>query len=100
MNPRNDKNTRQYTFGELSFSITGLGVFFGGSKLDSKIAELTFNQICAANRDAWKQRKRLESEQRRKSNVSIHGWNDSLEAHLDVAAAVCKATFKAMKNLS
>ena len=99
-NPRNDKQKRQYTFGALTFSITGLGVFMGCPKLTAKISALSPEQAAEANREAWKQRRRLEAEQRRKNNVTTWGWDDARDAHCEVATVVCKETFKVMRSVA
>lgn len=98
MNPRDDRQKRRYTFGALTFSITGLGMYFGCQKLAAKIAALTPEQLLEANREAWTQRRRLEAEQRRKNNVTIWGFDDERDAHCQIATTVCKETFKAMRR--
>ena len=48
----NDNNPATYTFGPLSLRVSGLGVYFGGPKLEAKVAALSPEQLREANRAA------------------------------------------------
>jgi hypothetical protein len=94
MNPRNDRRVRRYTFGPLTFTVTGLGLFLGCDKLNELIAKLSPAELKQANREAWRQRDSATRVANRQSNVSIYGWNDARDQLIEVAAVVCRETWK------
>jgi hypothetical protein len=97
VNPRNDTQSRSYTFGPLKFNVRGLGVFVGGDKLRERIATLSPNELHQANRDAWRQRNSATRIANRQTNVSIYGWNDARDQLIEVATVVCRETWKRMQ---
>ena len=98
----NDSNPITYTFGPLSIRVSGLGVYFGGPKLEAKVATLSPEQLRDANRAAWKLKRSSDRLCERYSNVTIHGNRPHDEAHSAamVAEAVCKATWRAMQAVT
>lgn len=97
MNPRNDSQIRRYTFGPLTFTVTGLGLFLGGEKLNERIATLSPAELKQANRDAWRQRNSATRSANRQTNVSSYGWNDARDQLIEVATVVCRETWKRMQ---
>lgn len=98
MNPRNDTQTRRYTFGPLQFGVTGLGLFTGCDKLTARIAALSPAEAKEANRAAWRQRDSAVRVANRQRNVSMYGWNDARDQHIEVCEIVCRETYKRMKR--
>lgn len=97
MNPRQDTQSRSYTFGPLQFSVRGLGVFVGSDKLTERIAALSPAELHQANREAWRQRNSATRLVNRQNNVSVYGWNDSHDQLIEVATVVCRETWKRMQ---
>lgn len=91
-----------YTFGALSLRVSGLGVYFGGPKLNEKISALSAEQLRDANRAAWKLKRSSDRLCERYANVTVHGNRPHDEAHSAamVAEAVCKATWRAMQTVA
>ena len=96
MHSRNDRKVRRYTFGPLTFTVTGLGLFLGGDKLNELIAKLSSSELKQVNREAWRQRNSAVRVANRQSNVSIYGWNDARDQLIEVATVVCRETWKRM----
>lgn len=97
MRPRDDNQTRNYKFGPLEFSVRGLGVFVGGDKLRERISALSLAELRQANREAWRQRNASVRAANRQQNVTVHGWDDARDHHIEVCAVVCKETWKMMR---
>ncbi len=86
--------SRRYTFGPLTFSVRGLGVFVGGDKLRERIAALSPAEMQQVNRAAWRQRNSATRAANRQANVSIYGWNDARDQLIEVATVVCRETWR------
>jgi hypothetical protein len=91
-----------YKFGALEIKLRGLGVYFGGEKLNAKVAALSPVEVRAANSAAWKLRRSAERRMERYSNVTMHGCDphDRATQESMVAKAVCDATWRVMRAMS
>lgn len=89
-----------YKFGPLVVRVRGLGVYFADEHLRASCDKLSADELQAANREAWKQRRTAARRANAVSNISAHGWNafDRATQHLDVAEVVCKETWKRMQR--
>lgn len=96
------KPVHGFTFGPLSFQVTGDGVWRGQDAVRRHVADqlTTVDALKRANREAWKQKRAATIRANRYSNVSMYGWAQHDAACLvhDVADAVCKATWAAMQG--
>jgi hypothetical protein len=100
MNHRKKTEARSvYVFGPLEFTVVGLGIFTGHDNLRKLIAALSLEDLKQVNRDAWRQRNVAVRAANRRRNVSVYGWDDARDQHIEVAAAVCLETWKRMAAL-
>lgn len=88
----------RYQFADLQVCVRGLGVYFGGQHLTDACDKLTQDQLKAANKEAWKQRKAATRLGNAYSNISCHGSMiyERATAHEYVCEVVCKETWKRM----
>lgn len=87
-----------FVFGPLQFKVIGEGIFCGHEKLRAKVAELSADEIRAANKAAWKMRRAASRKAEKFCNVSVYGARQHDEACFlfDVADAVRKVTYAAL----
>ena len=85
-----------YIFGPLRVRVQGLGVYTGGEHLRTACDRLTQDELRAANREAWKQKRAAARQASRVANVTVHGCtpHDRACQQYDVAEIVCKETWK------
>lgn len=89
-----------YKFGAIEFKTRGAGVFFCSELLLERIRKLPPDDLRAANREAWKLRRKADRLTERYSNVSVHGsslHDDAMHMH-SVAKAICDVTWKALQS--
>ena len=99
MNHRKKNESRSvYAFGPLEFTVVGLGIFTGHDNLRKLIATLSSEEIKQVNREAWRQRNIAARVADRQRNVSVFGWDDARDQHIEIAEAVCRETWKRMKT--
>ena len=98
MNHRKKTESRLvYVFGPLKFTVVGLGVFTGHDNLRKLIAKFSLEDLRQVNREAWRQRNIAARVANRQKNVSVYGWDDARDQHIEVAEAVCRETWKRIK---
>jgi hypothetical protein len=85
-----------YTFGALKVRVKGLGVYFGGEHLQAECDKLSKEELQAANREAWKQKRQASRQSARMANATAYGCtpHDRACQHYDVASVVCRETWK------
>lgn len=93
----NTQSAQKYSFGPLTLTVKGLGVYLGGDNLQSALDVLSSAELKQVNREAWRQRNNAVRIANRQSNVSAYGWNDRRDQLIDVANVVCRETWKRMK---
>ena len=93
--------SNSYEFGQLRFSVKGLGLFIGQPRVRELVAKLDADQLKEANRAAWLMRKASERAMQRYCNITIHGHTsyESAQLNYSVAKAVCDATWARMARL-
>lgn len=84
-----------FKFGALEFRVAGLGVFIPGETFAAKVSALTPDELRAANREAWKQKRAWA---RRSERTQFMSDLDRTAFHEIVAETVCKATWKALQD--
>lgn len=89
-----------FTFGALTFTVKGLGVFVGGAKVRELAAGLTQEQLKKANTDAWSMRRKCGRSMDRYSNITVHGSSqyDAAAFSYFVCESVCKETWNLMRG--
>lgn len=89
------KATQAFKFGAIEFKTHGYGVFFASEKLKARIQALTPDELRAANKAAWKQRRAAERGMERSSCMSL--WDG--QAHdYSVAKDICNLTWRVLNG--
>jgi len=91
----NSKPTQAFKFGAIEFKTHGYGVFFASEKLKARIQALSPDELRAANKAAWKERRAAERGMERASCMSL--WDG--QAHdYSVAKDICTLTWRVLNG--